>query len=54
MRMLFVTDPETSTQEHEILIQTARTIDNHGNGLRLFWFTKLDEFNLYDANSFFN
>ena len=54
MRVLVVTDPETSIQEHESLIQTARTIDEHGRGLRLFWFSKLNEFSLVNPSDFFN
>jgi hypothetical protein len=54
MRVLVVTIPETSTQEHERLIQTARTIDEHGKGLRLFWFSKLGGFKLNRPDSFFS
>ncbi len=52
MRVLVVTDPETSNQEHESLIQTARTIDKHDRGLRLFWFSRASDFCFDGSDSF--
>lgn len=51
MRVLVVVDPQTGPGEFESLIETARSIDERGRGLRLFWFARLDDFNLAASGS---
>ena len=49
MRVLIVTD--MSDREHENLISLARSLDERGKGLRLFWFARLRDFDLSKPKS---
>ena len=51
MRVLTLTD--TGDIEHENLIKLARSLDEKGKGLRLFWFAKKSDFTLTNPKSLF-
>ncbi len=51
MRVLILTD--TGDQEHENLIKLARDVDERGRGLRLFWFARVQDFDINRPESLF-
>jgi len=52
MRVLVLTD--VGDQEHENLIELARSVDTRGDGLRLFWFARASDFDLQNPGSVFS